>query len=43
MGGLRLTSISGPAFGLELVVNVEQNKYITTGQTAAVSTRINKK
>ncbi len=35
-GGYRTNMLTGPDFGLTMVLNVEQNKYIATGQTETV-------
>ena len=35
--GTRRSSMTGPQFGLTLVLNVEQGEYMTGGQTQTVS------
>ena len=40
LGGERVTSLTGPNFGLDLVINIEQSKYMTGGVTPSAGARI---
>ncbi len=37
LGGKRVTSLTGPNYGLSVVVNVEQEKYLGNGRTKQVT------
>ena len=39
-GGNRVTSMAGPKFGLDLVINIEQSKYLKEGVTQSAGARI---
>jgi hypothetical protein len=36
LGGLRMSSMTGPKFGLSLVLNIEQDQYLINGYTTQV-------
>ena len=40
LGGERVTSLTGPNFGLDLVLNIEQSKYMVGGVTPSAGARI---
>ena len=39
-GGSRVSSIAGPNFGLDLVINIEQSKYLGGGITESAGARV---
>ena len=39
-GGNRVTSMAGPKFGLDLVINIEQSKYLKDGVTQSAGARV---
>ena len=40
LGGERVTSLTGPNFGLDLVIDIEQSKYMMDGVTPTAGARI---
>ena len=40
LGGERVTSLTGPNFGLDLVINIEQSKYMIGGVAPSAGARI---
>ena len=39
-GGDRVLSMAGPKFGLDLVINIEQSKYLKEGVTQSAGARV---
>ena len=39
-GGKRVSSMAGPNFGLDLVINIEQSKYLGAGITQSAGARV---
>jgi hypothetical protein len=39
-GGNRMSSMTGPKFGLNLVLNIEQDKYLINGLTKQVQSSV---
>ena len=39
-GGQRVASLTGPTFGLEMILNIEQSKYMENGLTKQAGARV---